>query len=247
MADALRTALVTGAGRGIGHAILERLLADGYAVVAGEVSRRGVARLEEEAGAADGRLAPAEVDVTDQEQIAAAVQTALDRWGRLDVLVNNAGRNRQADSLTTSDEDWDWILDTNLKGVFFCSQIAARAMQDGGGGAIVNISSTSAAGHEGNPAYSASKAGVIGLTRAMAAELGPAGIRVNAVAPGTTLSDWVARNMPAAALEASARANPLRRNAEPADIADVVAFLASDDARHVTGQLISVSGGRWMP
>jgi 3-oxoacyl-[acyl-carrier protein] reductase len=251
MPDDRLTALVTGAGRGIGHAIMQRLLADGYAVVAGEVAPRGIAALEEEArqyaNVGEDLLVPAALDVTNLEQIAAAVQTAQDRWGGLDVLVNNAGRNRAADSLSASAEDWDWVLDTNLKAVFFCSQAAARLMAEAGGGSIVNISSTSASGIEGNAPYSASKAGVIGLTRSMATELGPSGIRVNAVAPGTTLSDWVVRNRPEEELQASAETNPLRRNAEPEDIAAVVAFLASDDARHVTGQVISASGGRWMP
>ena len=247
MANDRRTALVTGAGRGIGHAIMQRLLDDGYAVIAGEVAPRGIAALEEEAKGHEGLLFPAELDVTNLAQIDAAVQTARDHWGRLDVLVNNAGRNRIADFLAASEEDWDWVLDTNLKAVFFCSQAAARLMADAGGGSIVNISSTSASGIEGNAPYSASKAGVIGLTRSMATELGPSGIRVNAVAPGTTLSDWVVRNTSEEGLRASAETNPLRRNAEPEDIASVVAFLGSDDARHVTGQVISASGGRWMP
>jgi NAD(P)-dependent dehydrogenase (short-subunit alcohol dehydrogenase family) len=244
----MRTALVTGSGRGIGWAITERLLRDGYGVVAAEVSRRGLEVLQERATArSDERLLPARVDVTSRAEIEAAVQAAVDRWGRLDVLVNNAGRNRAADSLTTTDEDWDWILDTNLKAVFFCSQIAAAQMKAQGGGAIVNISSTSAGGLDGNPAYSASKAGVIGLTRAMAVELGPSQIRVNAVAPGTTLSEWVRKNSTPDSLTAAANRNPLRRNGEPEDVANSVAFLASEDAQHVTGQLISVSGGGWMP
>ncbi len=246
MADP-RTALVTGGGRGIGLAIVERLLADGYRVVAADVNARGLAHLQEMAAETDGRLFPADVDVTNADQMQAAVDHAVREWGGLDAFVNNAGRNRQVDSASTTDEDWDWILDTNLKAVFFCSQIAAAAMKEGDGGSIVNISSTSAGGADGNPAYSASKAGVIGLTRSMAVELGPHNIRVNAIAPGTTLSDWVVRNMPQEVLDASAKRNPLRRNAEPADIADSVAFLTSDASRHVTGQVISVSGGGWMP
>ncbi len=139
------------------------------------------------------------------------------------------------------------MLDTNLKAVFFCSQAAARLMAEAGSGSIVNISSTSASGIEGNAPYSASKAGVIGLTRSMATELGPPGIRVNAVAPGTTLSDWVVRNRPDEELQASAERNPLRRNAEPEDIAAVVAFLASDDVRHVTGQVNSAPAAAGCP
>ncbi|HJN93694.1 MAG TPA: SDR family oxidoreductase, partial [Dehalococcoidia bacterium] len=123
----------------------------------------------------------------------------------------------------------------------------AAQMKAQGGGAIVNISSTSAGGLDGNPAYSASKAGVIGLTRAMAAELGQHQIRVNAVAPGTTLSEWVRKNSTPDSLDSAARRNPLRRNGEPEDVANTVAFLASEDSQHVTGQLISVSGGGWMP
>ena len=244
----MRTALVTGSGRGIGWAITECLLNDGYGIVAAEVSRRGLEVLQERAAARpDDRLLPARVDVTSTSEIEAAVEAGVARWGRLDVLVNNAGRNRAADSLTTTEEDWDWVLDTNLKAVFFCSQVAAAQMKAQGGGAIVNISSTSAGGLDGNPAYSASKAGVIGLTRAMAAELGQHQIRVNAVAPGTTLSEWVRKNSTPDSLDSAARRNPLRRNGDPEDVANTGAFLASEDSQHVTGQLISVSGGGWMP
>ena len=217
MPDDRRSALVTGAGRGIGHVIMERLLADGYAVITGEVAPRGIAALEKEVKQYEGLLVPAELDVTNLGQIGAAAQ---DRWGRLDVLVNNAGRNRAVDSLSASAEDWDWVLETNLKAVFFCSQATARLMVEAGSGSIVNISSTSASGIEDYALYSASKAGVIGLNRSMATELGPPGIRVNAVAPGTTLSDWVVRNTPEEALQSAAEtppcvATPSRRTSPP--------------------------------
>jgi len=242
-----RTAFVTGAARGIGLATVQRLLADGYGVVLGDVSAKGLAALDDFAAETGDRLIRATVDVTDSAQVQAAIDQAVERWGRLDVLVNNAGRNRIGDSYDTTPENWDWILDTNLKAVFFCSQAAVRQMRAQGGGAIVNIASTSASGMDGNPAYSASKAGVIGLTYTMAREVGPDGIRVNAVAPGATLSEWVQKNTPPERLQAMAEAAPLRRYAEPADIAAVIAFLASDDARHLTGQILSASGGAWMP
>lgn len=242
-----RTALITGGGRGIGLAIARRLLDDGYAVAVGDVNAKALARLDDVAAEHGDRFQRVELDITQRADVERAVSGIVERWGALDALVNNAGRNTSSDTFSTSEEDWDWVLDTNLKAVFLCSQVAAERMREQGAGAIVNISSTSAGGEGGNPAYSASKAGVIGLTRAMAHELGPLGIRVNAVAPGTTLSDWVQRHMPAEELAREAERNPLRRNAEPADIAAAVAFLASDDARHVTGQVLSVSGGRWMP
>ena len=134
-----------------------------------------------------------------------------------------------------------------MKGTFLCSKFAAEQMRPQGSGSIVSISSISAAGADRNPAYDSSKAGIIGLTRAMAHQLGQYGIRVNAVAPGTILTDWVQHNLAPDFLQAEADATPSGNLGDPEDIAAAISYLASDDARHVTGQVLCVSGGRWMP
>jgi 3-oxoacyl-[acyl-carrier protein] reductase len=144
--------------------------------------------------------------------------------------------------------DWDAVVAVNLKGAWLCALAAVPLMEERGGGAIVSIGSVAGAGlGEGSPVYAATKAGLVGFTKTIAHELGPRGIRVNLVAPGTTLTEWVLRNLPEASLEATRQRTPLRRVGEPSDVAAAVAWLASDDARHVTGQVISVSGGTWMP
>jgi 3-oxoacyl-[acyl-carrier protein] reductase len=176
-----------------------------------------------------------------------AVAELVEAWGRLDVLVNNAAVNRAGGLLTQTDAEWDAVLETNLKGAFVTSAAAAPAMQAHKHGAIVNIGSIGAAGMGASPAYAASKAGLIGLTRQMARELGPDGITVNLVAPGVTTTDWVLRNLGESSIAAAEANSPLRRVGTPEDIAGVVAFLASNDARHLTGQVISASGGTWMP
>ena len=241
-----RTALVTGGSRGIGLAISQRLRADGYAVTPADVNPRALGRLEGLVTEHGDLFSPAQVDISNPEQIQGAIRQIVDRWGRLDVLVNNAGRNRGGGVFDTSPDDWDWVLDTNLKGSFLCAKYAAEQMRSQGSGSIISISSTSAGGFDPNAAYSASKAGVIGLTRSLARELGPLGVRVNAIAPGVIETDWVKHNLPPEFLEEERAITPMGRNGEPEDIADVIAFLASDDARHVTGQVICVSGGRWM-
>ena len=242
-----RTALVTGGSRGIGLAITKRLLADGFAVTAADVNPRALGRMDELVAEHGEMLSRAEIDITQGEQVQAAVREVVERRGRLDVMVNNAGRNRGGGLFDTSEEDWDWVHETNMKGTFLCSKYAAEQMRKQGHGSIISISSISAGGADKNPAYDASKAGIIGLTRSMAHELGPFGIRVNAIAPGTILTDWVQHNLPPDFLQAESEATPLARLGQPEDIAAAISYLSSDDAQHVTGQVLCVSGGRWMP
>jgi len=179
--------------------------------------------------------------------VTAVIAKLVEHWGRLDVLVNNAAVNRPGGLFSQPDADWDEVLEVNLKGVFVCSSVAAAAMRRNSYGAIVNIGSIGAAGLGASPAYAASKAGLIGLTRQMAREIGPDGITVNVVAPGVTLTGWVERNLPQQNIAAAVESAPLRRVGTVEDIAGVVSFLCSADARHVTGQVISASGGAWMP
>ena len=241
-----RVAVVTGGARGIGLAIVERLRRDGFRVAALDINERALDEAKSVSSASDD-VRFFHVRVTDRPAMEAVAIDLIDGWGRIDALVNNAGVNRPGTILTQSDEQWDAVIETNLKGAFVASSIFAPHLTQRGGGAIVNIGSTAASGVDGSPAYSASKAGLIGLTRTMATELGTSLVRVNLVAPGITMTGWVTRNIDQERLETMKQAAPLGRAAQPEDIAGVVAFLCSDDARHVTGQVISASGGSWMP
>ena len=243
-----RVALVTGGARGVGLAIARRLLTDGLAVCVVDVNEKALARLDEAGDDADGRFEWCRASIVERAEMERVVKDLVARRGRLDVLVNNAGMTRPGTLLTQTDEDWDLVVDTNLKGPFICSSIAARYMQECGGGAIVNIGSVSAHGiRSGPPAYAAAKAGLEGLTRNSAIELGPHGIRVNLIVLGTIATEWLLQRKSEAELAAIRQTTLTGRIGEPDDVAAVVSFLASEDAGHVTGQLFSVSGGQWLP
>jgi 3-oxoacyl-[acyl-carrier protein] reductase len=242
-----RTALVTGGGRGIGLAAAQRLVRDGFLVAVVEVSERALAGAVAAPEAQTGQLLPLVASVCDAEAMRNAVATVVERWGRLDVLVNNAAVNRPGGLFTQADSDWNAVLEVNLTGPFIASRAAAGPMKAQHHGAIVNIGSIGAAGFGASPAYAASKAGLVGLTKQMARELGPLGITVNLVAPGVTTTEWVARNLDPAGMQVTQEATPMRRLGTPEDIAGIIAFLAGPDSRHVTGQVISASGGYWMP
>lgn len=245
--DSGRVAIVTGGSRGIGLAIVQALLARGDRVCVVDVNERELANLAANCGErAEGVLGRV-ASVIDRDAIRGVVTELVAEWGSVDILVNNAGLNRPGGLFEQKDDDWDAVMAVNVKGAFVCSGEAARAMRNRGYGRIVSIGSTAAAGGEGAPAYAASKAALIGLTRTIASELGQFGITANLVAPGITLTGWVERNLPEANLKSAADAAPTRRVGTPEDVASTVAFLCSDEARQVTGQLVSVSGGAWMP
>ena len=184
-----------------------------------------------------------EVDVSDADAVRAAIDAAASGQGRLDVLVNAAGVVDRSPALEVTPQEWDRVLDVNLKGTFFACQAAARVMLPTGSGSIVNIASELAlAATDRRAPYIAGKAGVAGLTRALAVEWAPHGLRVNAVAPGLTRTPMTADLAPDE-LEDYRRLTPNQRLAEPDDIADVVVFLASDAARHIVGQVLVVDGG----
>ena len=209
-----RVALVTGGSRGLGLAIARRLLADGYAVLAVDINTRAFG--SEEFGSArarsGGRLEAFEGSVTDLEAMRAAVARCKERWGGLDVLVNNAGLNRPGGMFDLNEADWDAVAAVNLKGAWLCAVAAVPAMEERGRGAVVSIGSVAGAGIEsGSPVYAATKAGLVGFTKAVALELGPRGIRANLVAPGITLTEWVLRNMPEDRIEVARERTPLRR------------------------------------
>ena len=244
--DKQRVAVVTGGSRGIGLSIVKRLLLDGYRVAALDINERAIDQAETEIGQSnDVRFLHA--SIIDRPALEPLAADLVANWGRVDALVNNAGVNRPGTILTQSDQQWDAVIETNLKGTFIASSVFAPYLVERGSAAIVNIGSTAAAGVDGSPAYAASKAGLIGLTRSMANELGAQQVRVNLVAPGITLTGWITRNVDPERIESMKESTPLQRAAEPEDIAGVVSFLCSDDARHVTGQVISASGGSWMP
>ncbi|NWG15913.1 MAG: SDR family oxidoreductase [Chloroflexi bacterium] len=234
------TALITGAGADIGRAAARALASAGAAVIVNDLNPDRADRVAQEISAAGGRALPWQADVSNRFQAAALIEAGRDAFGRISILVNAAGVYKTGPALALDEWDWRRGLDVNLTGAFFCSQLLGRVMADEGGGIIVNIAST--AGHPAplpeGVAYVASKSGMIGLTRQLARELAPAGIRVNAVCPG-----HVAESEPP---PEAAPSNAQARWGSPDDIAAVVLFLCSDAARFITGQAINVDGGEHM-
>ncbi|WP_223839513.1 SDR family oxidoreductase [Saccharopolyspora pogona] len=238
-----KVALVTGSSRGIGRAIAERLGADGMSVVVNYRADRAaadevVAKIE----ASCGRATAVQADVTDPAQLRDLFDAAQGHFGGLDVLVNNVGTARFSPVAEASDEDFDVLFDTNARATFTALREAANRLRDGG--RIVVISSgVTAANRPGTGLYGAAKAAGDQLVRVLAKELGPRRITVNSVRPGATRTDALAELQPESVLEQMAAQTPLGRIAEPADIADIAAFLASEDSRWVTGQMIHAGGG----
>lgn len=240
-------AIVTGATRGIGRAIAVRLASDGHDIV---VNYRGG---EEPATMLVGELAARGVearairaDITNADDVAGLIEGAIASFGKLDVLVNNAGITRDMLLMRMSEADWDAVLTTNLKGAFLCSKAAIRPMIRQRGGSIVNLTSViGLVGNAGQANYAAAKAGLVGFTKSLAKEVGSRGITVNAVAPGfieTRLTDVLSEEIK----EMSIKQIPLGRFGTPEDVAGAVAFLVSPAARYITGHTLSVDGGLFM-
>lgn len=241
-------AVVTGGVRGIGEAIVAELISAGHRVAAVDINTKAIARAQVCDAAHSGDLIPMNLSITDRGAVEHALGNLAEEYGPIRALVNNAGMTLPGTFLEQSDEDWDRIVEVNLKGTFIMAQVAARQMVAEGGGAIVNISSVSAHGvRTGPPAYAAAKAGVEGLSRLMAVQLGEHGVRVNTVVVGTTATPWLVGRKTEEELAQMRRSTVTGQLGEPADVAGVVAFLCSPAAKHLTGQLISVSGGQWMP
>jgi 3-oxoacyl-[acyl-carrier protein] reductase len=241
-----RVAMVTGGTRGIGLAIARLLAEDGASVV---VSGRDGARLEAAARdleAAGGAVLALVADAAKREDADRLVEATKERFGRIDILVNNAGVTRDQLLIRMKDDDWDQVLDINLRGVFLMTRAAGKVMMRQKSGRIINISSTAGAmGNPGQVNYSAAKAGVIGLTKAAARELAHWNILVNAVAPGLIDTD-MASAIPAEARDALVQQVPLKRIGTGREVAEAVRFLAGDGAAYVTGQTIHVNGGLYM-
>jgi 3-oxoacyl-[acyl-carrier protein] reductase len=238
-----RVALVTGSTRGIGHSIASTFQECGARVA---IVGRDQARAQEVAGALGGEARGFSCDVSDPASVAALVSEVEKAFGSLDILVNNAGLTRDNLVLRIKDEDWDAVLDANLRGAFVAIRAASRGMMKRRWGRIINISSVvGIIGNKGQANYSASKAGLIGLTKSVAKELASRNILVNAIAPGFIETDMTAA-LGAEARDGLAAQIPLERLGKPADIAATAAFLASEHAGYITGQVLVVDGGMVM-
>jgi 3-oxoacyl-[acyl-carrier protein] reductase len=242
-----QVAIVTGAGRGIGHAIALRLASEGARVAVVSRTEQNANRTAEEINAQYAGLAKAyAVDVADHAAVKKLVEQILADFSRVDILVNNAGLTRDGLSMRMSEEDWDVVVDTNLKGAFNFIQAVERPMLKQRSGRIINIASVAGImGNAGQANYAASKAGLIGLTKVIARELASRGITSNAVAPGFITTDMT-DVLPEALKTGVAGQIPLGRFGEPADIANAVAFFASAEAKYITGQVLTVDGGMVM-
>ena len=247
--DDQRVAIVTGAARGIGAATARRLASDGLAVAVLDLDADACKATVEAIASAGGRAIAVGADVSQSDQVQAAVDGVAAELGPPTVLVNNAGVLRDNLLFKMSEDDWDTVLGVHLRGAFLMSKAAQKHMVEARFGRIVNLSSSSALGNRGQANYSAAKAGMQGFTKTLAIELGPFGITTNAVAPGFIVTDMTAATAARVGMgfedfqAAAASQIPVRRVGQPGDVANTISFLASEDAGFVSGQVIYVAGG----
>ncbi|RJP75889.1 MAG: SDR family oxidoreductase [Candidatus Zixiibacteriota bacterium] len=234
-----KTAWITGAGQGIGEAVARRFAAEGANVALTDVNPETLEMVARDLGP---NAAAFPADVTSKEQVAAAVKGILERFGRLDILIANAGVTRDGLALRMSEANWDLVVDVSLKGTFLCCQAAMRPMMEAKSGRIVTTASVASLGNPGQVNYSAAKAGIIGLTRTLALELAPFGIQVNCVAPGA-IDTPMLQAVKEPVREEMLKRIPAKRFGQPEDVAAAHLFFCSDQAAYVTGQVLFVDGG----
>ncbi len=246
MADQGKVAIITGGARGIGREIARELLDAGMTVVVADIQEKLFDECRQGLGDPGERLDCRTLDVTDSEAFTALVDGVAEQYGRVDVLVNNAGITRDGLLMRMEDKDWDLVLKVNLTSAFYGTRAACRHMVRQKGGSIINMASYSGVeGNRGQANYAASKAGMIGLTKTTAKELAGKSVRANAVAPGFINTEMTAV-LPQQAKDAALALIPMKKMGEASDIAKAVRFLASDDSRYITGQVLSVDGGMHM-
>ncbi|MGQ9674121.1 MAG: 3-oxoacyl-ACP reductase FabG [Chloroflexota bacterium] len=237
-----KVAIVTGSARGIGAAISLRLAEEGANVAVCDVSD-DVDAVAEKISATGRKALAMRTDVSDRGQVQSMVDEVVKQWGQIDILVNNAGINRDASIKNMTEAQWDAVIAVNLKGAFNCIQAVLPYMSQRKYGKIISLSSRAAMGNFGQANYSASKAGIMGLTRTAALELARFNVNVNAIAPGY-IDTEMTRGVPDDVRERVIKAIPLQRVGDPRDVANLVLFLASDEASYITGQTIYICGGR---
>lgn len=242
-----KVALITGAARGIGRAIATGLAEHGAAVAVNYRASEGAAlELVKEIAAQGGEALPCRADVSDPGQVAAMIATIVDTWGGIDILVNNAGIMDDNFLVDITLEEWERVINVNLRGAFLCTQAVIPLLQARGGGRIINISSQAAlAGSRRHVHYATAKAGLLGFTYSLAKELGPYGITVNAVSPGRIVTDMIKERIQGRE-EEWLQQTPLQRLGEPEEVAAAVVFLASEKASYITGTNLQVDGGLLM-
>ncbi|MCH8010199.1 MAG: SDR family oxidoreductase [Chloroflexi bacterium] len=245
-----KVAIVTAAaGAGIGRATAKRMAEEGAKVVVTDAHAK---RVEEVAATMSRDLGQdviaLQVDVRNVDDVTRMVDATLERHGQIDILMNNAGINKLSKVWEMDDETWRLVIDVNLTGTFNCMRAVLPHMIERKTGAIVSMASSAGwvGGSDGEAHYSAAKAGIMGLTRAVAAEVGPHGVRVNAIAPGLIYNEFLERIYPKEFFERYAKRVPLGRVGQPTDVADLAVFLASDMSRYITGEVINISGGSVM-
>src|SRR4030042_183016 len=241
-----KVAMVTGAGRGIGEGIALRFAEEGAKLIVNDVSEADASRTVGAIKSKGGQAKAVIGSVASRQVAQKMVDTAVNEFGTVDIIVNNAGIIRDAMLHKMTDEQWDQVIEVNLKGVFLCTQCAAKVMREKGYGKIINISSSSWRGNPGQINYSATKAGVIGMTKTAAKELAPKGINVNVIAPAMVFTNMI-KSMPPEKVDQLEKMLsfivPLNRWGAPRDIANLALFLASDESSFITGQLIHCDGG----
>jgi len=237
-----KVALITGGGSGIGAAVARRFAQEGAKIAIGDVDVEGAEKVAAEIKDAGGEALICRADVRKRDEVEAMVDHVLREYGRLDILINNAGVTRDSLCARMSEEDWNFVVDVNLKGTFLCSKAAFRPMRKQRYGKIVNTASVAVRGNIGQVNYSASKAGIIGLTRTLALEFARAGICVNCIAPGF-IETPMTEGLPEKVKEEALKRIPLGRLGRPEEVANLHLFLASPESDYITGQVFFIDGG----